>query len=378
MAKSRTPGNAIEIYKDGQKIFEYASGYSDLENNVHLNGDELYFIYSCSKIATAVAGMQLIENGKILVSDPLYDYIPEFRHMMVQCSDNTLKKAEKPITIGDLFSMTSGFSYDCKEAVDKAKKINNDIADTHNVIRCLAETPLNFEPGTRWMYGLSHDILAEVIAVVSGKKFSEYMQKNIFIPLEMKDTTYHCDKSVAERMAEQYVFETNSANTFDIVKAQQYGNSMVGKFIKKEKTNSLVYSEEYDSGGAGIITNVSDYAKLAAALANSGVGINGERILQEKTVDLMKTNRLNRKQMKDFNWKQLKGYGYGFGVRTMMDRAAGGSLSSIGEFGWGGAAGASVWVDTTLNLGIFYVQHCLNPREEYYQPRLRNIIYSCI
>lgn len=92
----------------------------------------------------------------------------------------------------------------------------------------------------------------------------------------------------------------------------------------------------------------------------------------------MKTNRLTKNQAKDFNWASLSGYGYGFGVRTMMNPELAGSLSSIGEFGWGGAAGASLWVDTSLNLAVFYAQHCLNPREEFYQPRLRNIIYSCL
>ncbi len=378
MAAERTPGNAIEIYLDGKKVFEYASGYADLENEIKLTGKELYFIYSCSKVATVTAGMQLIERGKMLPTDLLYDYIPEFKNVRVKCGDGTVEEAKEPITIGDLFSMTSGFGYDYAKAVSAAKMCNGGIADTKSVIRHMAEVPLEFEPGTRWMYGMSHDILAEVIAVVSGMRFSDYMRENIFEPLQMTDTGYKFDDAVAAQMAEQYEFVPHDGKIEDIVEAQSNCRASEGSFSKVGKSNYLVFSSEYESGGAGIITTVSDYAKFAAALANNGLGINGERILLPRTVSLMKTNRLNETQLKEFCWRHLKGYGYGFGVRTMLDRALAGSLSSIGEFGWGGAAGSTLWADTDLNLGVFYAQHCLNPREEYYQPRLRNIIYSCI
>ena len=127
-----------------------------------------------------------------------------------------------------------------------------------------------------------------------------------------------------------------------------------------------------------VTTTVSDYVKLAAALANYGMGVTGERILSPCTVELMRTNTLDENQIKTFNWRQLAGYGYGLGVRTMIDKAAGGSNGNIGEFGWGGAAGASVYIDPSINMAAVYAKHTLNPREEYYQPRVRNVIYSCL
>lgn len=375
MAQSHTPGNGIIVYLGGKKVFEYTAGYSDLENKCPLKGDEQYFIYSVSKPATVTAGIQLLEKGKFLLSDPLYEYIPEFKHMTVDHGNGILKEAANPITIGDLFTMTSGFSYDNKGAIDAAKTLSAN-ADTHTVIKCLAETPLNFEPGTHWQYGLSHDILADLISVISGMRFSDYMKKYIFEPLGMKHTGYHLTDEIAAKMAEQYEFVPDSGAVCDLVDAQRCGNAKNGSFVNKGKTNPFVFTEQYESGGAGVITTLSDYALFAAALANNGTGINGERILSPRSVALMKTNRLNPDLLKDFNWKQLDGYGYGLGVRTMMDPSAGSSLGSVGEFGWGGAAGASLWADTSINLGVFYVQHCLNPREEYYQPRIRNVIYS--
>ena len=136
--------------------------------------------------------------------------------------------------------------------------------------------------------------------------------------------------------------------------------------------------EEYDSGGAGIITSISDYVKLMAALANYGTGINGEKILSGYTVNLMRTNRLSGQTLEDFNWSALRGCGYGLGVRTHINKAQSGVISNLGEFGWGGATGTTVIIDPEINLGVFYAQHNLNPREEYYQPRLRNVVYSCL
>jgi len=118
--------------------------------------------------------------------------------------------------------------------------------------------------------------------------------------------------------------------------------------------------------------------KLIAALANMGTGLNGEQILSKNTVELLRTNTLTENQLKTFDWKQLIGYGYGMGVRTMMDRAKAGSLSNIGEFGWGGAAGATVLADPKIKLAAVYLKHTLNPREGYYMPRLRNALYSCL
>lgn len=376
---TRTPGNAIEVYLGGQPVFRYASGYADLATETPLTGEEMFNIYSCSKIATVTAGTQLLERGEILLSDPLYDYLPEFRDMNIKQPDGNLVKAKNPITIGDLFSMTAGFSYNCKTpAFEKARELTGGKMDTVTAIKCLAEEPLLFEPGDRWCYSLCHDVLAALVSAVSGQKFRDYMKKNIFEPLEMKDVVYHHTEETLKRTATQYAFVSSEEDDTDIVKAQFSSSAKGGVFKDVGKEVSLILGEEYDSGGAGIITTVSEYAKLAAALANSGIGVTGERILSPYTIDLMRTNRLNEKLMSMFSCGHSSGYGYGLGVRTHVDPARSGSVSSLGEFGWAGAAGSCVFVDPDIGLGVFYAQHTLNPREGYYLPRLRNVIYSCL
>lgn len=366
------PGNSVVIYKDGKKVFEYSSGYSDLEKKIKKTGEEQLYIYSCSKVATVTAALQLYEQGKFLLSDPLYEYLPDFKKMYVKDGDR-IKAAENPITIRDLFTMTAGLSYATNTpAFEKARKLTDGKMDTRTVIKCLAEEPLLFEPGARWNYSLCHDVLAVLAEVVSGMRFSEYMKKNIFEPLDMNNSYYHAPNDVI--VSPQYIYEIQ--DTKNIVELQQKEHT--SGVVKRAYGNELVFGENYDSGGAGIITTVDDYAKFAAALANSGTGLNNNRILSSATVKLMKTNQLNEAQRKTMNWRRLRGYGYGLGVRTLIDKAESGSNSSIGEIGWGGAAGATIIADTEEKVALFYAHHMLNPQEEYYQPRLRNVLYSCL
>lgn len=366
------PGNSVVIYKDGKKVFEYSSGYSDLEKKIKKTGEEQLYIYSCSKVATVTAALQLYEQGKFLLSDPLYEYLPEFKKMYVKDGDR-IKAAENPITIRDLFTMTAGLSYATNTpAFEKARKLTDGKMDTRTVIKCLAEEPLLFEPGARWNYSLCHDVLAVLAEVVSGMGFSEYMKKHIFEPLDMNNSYYHAPNDVI--ISPQYIYEIQ--DTKNIVELQQKEHTT--GVVKRAYGNELVFGENYDSGGAGIITTVDDYAKFAAALANSGTGLNNNRILSSATVKLMKTNQLNEAQRKTMNWRRLRGYGYRLGVRTLIDKAESGSNSSIGEIGWGGAAGATIIADTEEKVALFYAHHMLNPQEEYYQPRLRNVLYSCL
>ena len=366
------PGNSVVIYKDGKKVFEYSSGYSDLEKKIKKTGEEQLYIYSCSKVATVTAALQLYEQGKFLLSDPLYEYLPEFKKMYVKDGDR-IKAAENPITIRDLFTMTAGLSYATNTpAFEKARKLTDGKMDTRTVIKCLAEEPLLFEPGARWNYSLCHDVLAVLAEVVSGMRFSEYMKKHIFEPLDMNNSYYHAPNDVI--ISPQYIYEIQ--DTKNIVELQQKEHTT--GVVKRAYGNELVFGENYDSGGAGIITTVDDYAKFAAALANSGTGLNNNRILSSATVKLMKTNQLNEAQRKTMNWRRLRGYGYGLGVRTLIDKAESGSNSSIGEIGWGGAVGETIIADTEEKVALCYAHHMLNPQEEYYQPRLRNVLYSCL
>lgn len=372
----RIPGNSISICLNGREVFSYSSGFSNLKMKIPMQRTELLNIYSCSKVATVTAALQLYEKGYFLLDDPLYDYIPEFKEMYIKTGENSLEKAKTPITLRHLFTMTSGLTYNTDtDAFVKAREQTYGKMDTLSVIRCLAKAPLSFEPGECWQYSLSHDVLATVVELISGRRFQDYVKENIFEPLEMYDSYYH-NENVQHLMAEQYRYE--SSDETDIVKLQSKTDEKnQGKLINVGKNVSLIFGPEYDSGGAGITTTVRDFSKLAAALSNSGKSVKGERILSKGTVELMRSNQLNNKQKETFTWEQLKGYGYGLGVRTLTDKALSGTTGNFQEFGWGGAAGATILVDVDRGISMFYAHHMLNPQEEFYQPRLRNILYAC-
>lgn len=376
----RIPGNCVCVYKDGKKVYSYESGYADLENKSPMTPDRLFYIYSCSKVATVTAALQLYEKGLFSFEDPLYDFIPEYKNMHIKTYDGSLVPAKNPITMRNLFTMTSGLTYDMNTpAFKKAYELSNGKMDTLTVAKCLAGDPISFEPGEHWQYSLSHDVLAAAVEVISGKPFKEYMKENIFAPLCMESTVYHIEEAKGT-FAEQYRFKNSDEEDIGRLQAgnDEANKREGGHIVNRGLVNVDIFGPEYDSGGAGIITTVDDYAKLSCALGNGGVGATGERILKPETIELLRTNQLNAQQLKDLNWTQLKGYGYGLGVRTMMDTVKGNSNGNIGEFGWGGAAGATVLVDPKEKLGVFYAHHMLNPQEEYYQPRLRNAIYECL
>ena len=378
--KNYAPGNTIKVYLGKDKVFDYSCGYSDINKKVKMTGEEYFNLYSCSKITTVTAALQLVEKGIIMLNDPLYEYIPEFRDMYIKTVNGDIVKATKDIKILNLFNMTAGLTYNTNtNGIKKAREITQGKMDTDKVVRCIASDPLSFEPGEKFQYSLCHDVLAGLVSIVTGQKFRDYVKQNIFEPLQMDSCTYHLTPDAEKYMAAQYRFVPESRDAqFDAVNAQMHGNDKNGTYVDVGIKNEFILGDEYDSGGAGIISNVSDYVKLAAALANYGLGLTGERILSPKTVDLMRTNTLDENQMKTFGGKQYEGYGYGLGVRTMIDRVKGSSLSNIGEFGWGGAAGASVYIDPQIGLAAVYAKHTLNPREEYYQPRVRNVLYSCL
>lgn len=369
----RIPGNVVSVCIDNIEVFRYASGFSDLENGVPMTYSNLFNIYSCSKVATVVAALQLYEKGYFLLDDPLYEYIPEFGNMYIANG----KKAQNNISIRNLFTMTSGLSYNLdRPCVREVEKRTKGKMNTLDVIKSIAGDPLEFEPGTKWQYGLSHDVLAAVVEVISGKKFRDYVKENIFEPLGMKDSVYH-NEDVLDRVFNQYQYVNVAEN--DVVKLQAGGVCNIEGEIKQiDKLVGFVIGPEYDSGGAGITTSLNDYSRFASALANGGIGANGERILSNGTIDLLRANHLSENLRKYFNWPQLKGYSYGLGVRTMIDKAGGGSNGGLNEFGWGGAAGATILIDADRHLSMFYTHHMINPQEEYYQPRLRNVLYSCI
>lgn len=360
------PGVDCIVKKGYTTVYRHQAGFSDREAKKPMQGDESFFLYSSSKPITCTAVLQLYERGKLLLTDPLENYIPEFRSMQVQQQrgngETFLTPARGPITIAHLMSMTAGLNYDLRSpAIQQVAAQTQGRCPTQQVIRAMASQPLCYEPGTRWQYSLAHDVLGALVEIVSGETFGEYLHDHIFSPLEMTHTRFAHSGDLPENMMAQYL-----------------RNNDTGEVTPMGLVNEFILGSEYESGGAGLVSTVADYAKFVAAMANGGIAHNGYPLLSPNTIDLMRRNQLSDVQMADFDWPQFAGYGYGLGVRTMVDPARGGANSPLGEFGWGGAAGTYLLIDPENHVSMFYAQHMRESMEPYIHPRLRNVLYSCL
>lgn len=351
------------VYQDHREIFRHAAGFSDIENRRPVLQNALYNIYSATKIATCVASMQLVESGRLLLTDPLYEYLPEYTDMKVKLGTFAIMPAQKTIRIIDLFTMTAGLSYEL-DTPHIRKLIEDTCGDfsTRDFVKALAKEPLLFEPGEGWNYGYCHDVLGAVIEVVSGMSFGEYLKTHIFGPLGMEDTGFSVPEEKLDRLAPQYEYDE------DAKAALRISGDCIG-----------AAGVRHESGGGGLITTVEDYIRFADALACDGVGAGGERILSKRAIDLMRRNQLTEKQLHDF-WSNgySRGSGYGLGVAMVMDPAASCGLTPDTAFNWGGIGGVQVLIDPGNRLSLFTAQHIVGCPTDKIKPKMWNILYASI
>ena len=362
------PGVDCKIMYKNEEVYRHSSGWFDMENNIPVKRDAQYYIYSTTKPLTCTTALTLYEKGKFLLSDPLYEYMPQFRDMYVKYYNEdgsfSIKKAENPIRIVDLFTMSAGFCYNIEyDSIKEIRRKTDGKCPTLQTVEALAAEPLEFEPGTHFTYSLCHDILGGLIEVISGKKLGEYMKETVFEPLGMNSTGFTAEDE--QRLATLYHY-----------------NDAEQKPVRTEKKCIYKLGSEYESGGAGLISTVDDYMKFLECLCHGGNTPDGENIISKSTIELMRTNHLDDIRLKDFwqgNQLHRIGYGYGLGVRTMIDPVMGGINGSFKEFGWPGAGGAYNIIDPERELSVFFTQHMTGMNVLWkVHPRLRNIIYSCL
>lgn len=357
------PGCDLVVYHEHKPVFRHMAGFADEAKKRPISEKTTYWLYSATKLITCTAVMQLIEKGSIGLDDPVYEYLPEYKNLMVKTGSG-FEPARNTMTIRHLMTMQSGLNYDLGlPSIQRMLKETAGKATTREVIKALAEEPLDFEPGTRYKYSLSHDVLGAVIEVVSGLRFGEYLMKNIFDPLGMADTGFELTADREANMSEQFEYrpETNTS-------------------VRMTSDNCYVLSENYESGGAGLISTVNDYILFLDAMCNGGTSADGYKVLDAGSIDLMRQDQLHEVSKKDFRQLGKIGYSYGLGVRTLVDKEMSRSRSPLGEFGWDGAAGAYALIDTDNRLAIFYAQHVRNCGLAYEKvhPAIRDLTYEML
>ncbi|MBQ7185088.1 MAG: serine hydrolase [Clostridia bacterium] len=362
-------GCSVRVTRRDTVLYEGNFGYADIENKAPMSDETIFPIASMSKVVTVAGIMRLYERGLFKMWDPVSAYLPGFKHPKIAAEkpDGTCEivDARGEVTMRQLFTMTSGIPYPGKDTAAARLRLEKEkeymakglpIPDTVRYCDLVGTLPLAFEPGEKWMYGFSIDVLGAVIEVLSGQTLGEYLKENIFDPLGMTDTGFFVPADKQDRIATLYHIHE--------------GMKPAGRDYPDRKP-------VFESGGGGLFSTVRDYSRFARMLLGGGT-LDGARILGRKTVDLIATDHLTPGQQATHNWDTQRGYGYGLGVRVMKDTAAAGINGSVGEWGWDGAFGNWFCVDPGEEMTCVYLTTNL-PGDHYrFIPKLMASLYASL
>lgn len=354
----RKAGIVVLIARHGKVAYLKAFGMANRETGQAMRTDSLVRLYSMTKPITSVALLTLYEKGKFKLSDPLDRYIPEMKHLWVYAGENAYgtlvgARPDHIPTILDVFRHTAGFSYGKSNSpvdfmyqqngisYEKAASLKDMVVDK------LPRMPLLYQPGTRWVYSVSHDVQAYLVEYFSGMPFAKYLQKTIFDPLGMRDTFF----GVPDKYVSRYTANYGPDGHGGIKQIENSdGRRPAGVSGSYRRYTHIPF------GGSGLSSTAMDYAKFAQMLVNGGE-LNGVRILSKKTVRLMTSNQLPG-SIGYLGPPSPGGTGYGLGVSVLVDVAASGNLGSRGQFGWAGAASTYVIMDPKQDMvSIFLTQY---------------------
>lgn len=346
VASGRATGVEALVWKDGREVYFGATGLADREANRPFRRDTLVQIYSMTKPVTGTALMQLWEQGKFGLDDPLSRYLPQFATMLVQ-DGSEWRPAKRPVTIRDVLRHTAGFAYgDGPSPAEKAFAAADPLGLDHDLTefgRRLAHLPLIFDPGTQWRYSSAVDVQALLVETLSGEKFEDYARKHVLAPLGIKEAAWTQPMERLDRFAATYILSAD------------------GKLVREP--DAMTRARNFPKpamtmGGAGIVAPIDDYMRFARMLLAQG-SLDGVRILKPSTVRLMATNQLDPR-IAERSWLPSKGnvgFGMDFAVRIGQPLTPEENRGAVGEFFWDGAASTLFWVDPANKLAaVFFVQ----------------------
>jgi len=367
--EKRLAGGVAIVLRRGKVAYLHSFGKRDVESGSAMRDDSIFRIASQSKALTSVGIMMLQEDGKLLISDPLSKYLPEFAATTVAVPKEgggyDVVKAKRQITLRDLLTHTSGVSYGTGPAADKwqAAKITGwYFADRDEPIAAtvsrMAALPMDAHPGEKWIYGYSTDILGVVIEKVSGQPLDAFIRTRITEPLAMRDTAFYLPTTKADRLAAVY---SAKGNSIERAPDPRIGVGQ-GAFLNGPRKSF--------SGGAGLLSTANDYARFLQALLNGGE-LNGRRILSRKTVELMTSDNLHGISYRD-------GMGWGLGFSLIKDVGTYGQPASQGEFSWGGAYHSTYWVDPKEQMVVVYLTQLIPAGSIDDFAKLRSLIYAAV
>ena len=369
VSSGQIAGCSARIMRDDEVLFEECFGYANREKKLPMSESTIFPIASMSKVITVAGIMQLYEKGLFKLWDPVSEYLPGFKspRIAVEKKDGTVEivDAKGEVTMRQLFTMTSGVPYPGKENAASRLRLETEqkwiaegrqMPQTVEYCNLVGQLPLAFEPGEKWMYGFSIDVLGAVIEVLSGQTLGDYLKEHIFDPLGMEDTGFFVPPEKHPRIATLYHIHDG---------------------MKPSDRQYPCAKTTFESGGGGLFSTVKDYSRFAQMLLHGGE-LDGEKILGRKTIDLIATDHLTPQQQATHNWDTQRGYGYGLGVRVMVSPEVADINGSVGEWGWDGAFGNWFCVDPVENLTCVYLTTNL-PGDHYrFIPKLMASMYASL
>jgi CubicO group peptidase (beta-lactamase class C family) len=364
--KKEVAGAVVAVARKGKVVVFEALGESEAGSGKAMKTDAIVRIYSMTKPVTTVAALILVEDGKVALDDPVSKYLPEFKGLRVHtgAGDETVE-AKRDITVRDLMRHTSGLTYGVfgDTPVDRLYKkagVLTSPGDTlQDMMTKLGRLPLLYQPGTRWHYGVSTDVLGRVVEVASGKGLNEFFAERIFKPLDMRDSGFFVPEEKLGRFAAVHGLYKDRKLT--VAEAADKGRY-------KAKPKLL-------SGGGGCVSTARDYLRFCQMLLNGGE-LDGVRLLRKETVAAMTRNQLPEEAMRAKNGGSAAvgdGFGLGFGVRVGKDDPEAGK--AVGEFYWGGAASTHFWIAPKQELVVVALEQFM-PSRPALQQAIKPLIYQ--
>ena len=380
IARQDFQGVVVMVARRGRLVYSEALGA--LKPDAPMRDDAIFRLYSMTKPLVSVAAMLLVEDGTIQLTDPVSKYLPGFDAMDVIAEDkgamgaakSKTVPAERPMTVQDLLRHTSGLAYaeiaknpELKEAYRLAGVYRPDVpfdarqAAPRDEVAGMAKTPLVFQPGTTWNYGMSTDMLGRVIEAASGQRLGEFMQARLLGPVGMTDTGFFVPAAQLGRLAEPLPKDRTSGQPNTLIDVSAIPQN--------------------DSGGAGGVSTASDYLRFCQMLLNGGA-IDGTRVLSRTTVRLMTSDHLGPYIARPAEPGELllgvKGYTFGLGFAVRQEDGLAAVPGTEGEFTWGGYAGTYFWVDPEEELTAVMMSQAPGPLRAHYRRMLRQMVYQAI
>ena len=378
--KGYVAGLSVLILKDGKESYYGQAGYRDLEAKIPLRRDDVGRYYSMTKPIIGVAMMMLYEQGKFALDDPIAKHLPEYTHLNVFAGSNAdgsmkLAPTSRPVTIRDLMRHTAGMTYGyfSSTPVDMLYRKSGILSPQDTLAEFsqkLGKIPLLVQPGEKWIYSVSVDVQARLIEVLSGQSLGDFLESNIFKPLDMPHTGFSVKKEDFSKFGPAYVYNAK-ANPPALVRLTDKNSRAITRGIVGSIDGRFLKQRKLQSGGGGLVSSLDDYAHFAAMLVNKG-SANGKQYLKPSTIALMSKDHLGNINNGALN--DGIGFGLDVAVKTRDISSSKAFNIPVGSYYWGGLAGTFFWIDPSNNQAvIMHMQH-INPLD----PTLRNTIVNAV